>query len=99
MRAQLFPTHIELAGWSWSGHTVHQIPLDRIANVRWWGGKQDVNFELTLESGHIVAIYLQESAGTWNYTLRRLQKKGKQLDDSSMTERPSSNGVGVPTIP
>lgn len=74
-RAQLYPTHIELSGWSWTGRTVRRIPLSTIRHVRWWGGKKDVNLELTLEEDALVALYLEESAGTWHYTLRRLRRK------------------------
>lgn len=57
---------------------MRRIPLASIQQVRWWGGKCDVNLELTLEGGRVVALYLQESAGTWNYTLRRLRTNAEQ---------------------
>ncbi|WP_098062417.1 hypothetical protein [Longimonas halophila] len=74
-RARLYPTYIELSGWSWTGRTVYRLPIETIQHVRWWGGKRDINLEITLASGKIVALYLEESAGTWNYTLRRLREE------------------------
>lgn len=96
-RARLYPTHVELSGWSWTGRTVRRIPLDSIQQVRWWGGKCDVNLELTLEDGRIVALYLQESAGTWNYTLRRLRTNAEQPNPEPASPHDSSTSAPSPS--
>jgi len=95
-RALLHPTHIELSGWSWTGRTVRRIPLSAIQHVRWWGGKEDINLELTLESGALVALYLEESAGTWNYTLRRLRASGAESEASPSTVQHTSSSDASP---
>lgn len=99
-RARLYPTHIELSGWTWTGRVVRRVPLSAIASVRWWGGKQDINLELTLANGGLVALYLEESAGTWNYTLRRLRMEMKEASandepthSTHEANEPSSDGA------
>ena len=82
-RARLYPTYIELSGWSWTGRTVHRLSIETIQHVRWWGGKRDINLEITLASGAVVALYLEESAGTWNYTLRRLLRAQHTAPDGA----------------
>lgn len=92
-RARLYRTHIELSGWSWTGQTVHRVPLDSVESVRWWGGKQDINLELTLTGGAVVALYLEESAGTWNYTLRRLRTQSASEEGARSTGRATSSDL------
>lgn len=95
--AHLYPDYIELTGWRWTGRTTRRIALTRIEHIRWWGGKRDVNFELTLHDGAFIALYLHQSAGTWNYTLRRLKKQERNENVASPAERALSNRVGIPT--
>jgi hypothetical protein len=89
-RAHLYETYIELSGWTWTGRVVRRVSLETIASVRWWGGKCDINLELTLNDGRVVALYLEESAGTWNYTLRRLLRVRKQESSPSDPSDPTS---------
>jgi hypothetical protein len=93
-RARLYPTYIELSGWSWTGRTVYRLPIETIQHVRWWGGKRDINLEITLASGKVVALYLEESAGTWNYTLRRLRARHAAADGASEGPMAARSGPG-----
>lgn len=94
-RARLYRTHIELSGWTWSGRVLHRIPLPKIAHIRWWGGKEDVNLELTLNDDRIVALYLREGVGIWNYTLRRFCKNCASPSSAGGMERTTLNRVGL----
>ena len=84
----LYPTHIEIKGWTWSGRISRRIPLHEVTQIRWWAGVSGkssrrllpVNLELTLEDTRFF-IYLHEKSGIWYYTLRRLCE-----DDISATE-------------
>lgn len=98
-RARLYPTHIVLSGWSWTGRTERRIPLTAIAAVRWWGGKEDVNLELTLDDGRVVALYLTESAGTWNYTLRRLRANAEAPAPSAQGDASPVRDAPPPAAP
>ena len=79
--AYLYPTHIEIKGWTWSGRVSRRISLHEVTQIRWWAGVNGkskrrllpVNLELTLEDTRFF-IYLHEKSGIWYYTLRRLCK-------------------------
>lgn len=55
--AYLYPTHIEIKGWTWSGRVSRRISLHEVTQIRWWAGVNGkskrrllpVNLELTLE--------------------------------------------------
>ena len=86
--AYLYPTHIEIKGWTWSGRVSLRISLHEVTQIRWWAGVKGkskrrllpVNLELTLEDTRFF-IYLHEKSGIWYYTLRRLCRTGISVSE------------------
>jgi len=63
-----------LKGWSWRGAYKRTFPLETIADIEWWEGKNDCNFALKFNDGESMGLWVK-GAGLWKYEIEEQQRK------------------------
>lgn len=62
---ELYPDKIVISGWSWTGKTEQEIPIQNISTFEKWTNRKGPNFRIRINGEDSVYGRMEEGAELW----------------------------------
>jgi hypothetical protein len=73
-KAELYETHIRIAGWNWSGRYEQRIDLEDVESAQTWSHSEGANLILQMKDSS-QPLRLEKGVMLWHWKLKELNVK------------------------